>query len=572
MSLPVPASFSHPQMADVLILHLCCFFDAAHALRTISRVSTRFHRLMQSPLAKRSLRLRLSREEQPAALLDLVLPSGQLGRLENLDVAIPDRAKLIELPLSAEQLGVLVTHASRLHTLQLASVRLHHSALAALAGLPHLTSLSLDFTPTSSAGLTSSSVTLDQHYYSALLQLRHLRHLRFVCSWNGRAAFIARLSELNQLETMELRFKHADINEATTSAWAAGMPRLRQLLLHKMTPATGAEHGTGVFAPLVALPSLTRLELPHAPSSFAMYSHLTRLRSLSLLVAENTRRGTDSDIAPLAALSNLTHLALVNQEAQADALLQQIALYAPRSITSLQLSLDLSLTRAGCAALEQLPALRLLTLLNGDLQLDPTEEPASNGNLADESVGTPRCSSARFLSRLEYLHVTSLSLLCPLHQALLWLDTLVPAARYSASVVDSAPDERLNPLHFLSRHAQQLEVLRMEDAWPINLLPLLHCSSLRVLGDASPTLYGRGNRDGTRSNLLRHPALSDPLRDWLQSHRHLVWKEEWHRSLTLAPHEYAKETSMLPAWTRPDKVAFFHKLAEAMGEQTPVQS
>ena len=512
---------------------------------------------MQSPLAKRSLRLRLSREEQPAALLDRVLPSGQLGRLENLDVAIPDRAKLIELPLSVEQLGALVTYAPRLHTLQLASVRLHHSALAVLSGLPLLTSLSLDFTPTSSAGLTSSSVTLDQHYYSALLQLRHLRHLRFVCSWNGRAAFIARLAELTQLETMELRFKHADLNEATTSAWAAGMPHLRQLLLHKMTPATGAEHGTGVFAPLVALPSLTRLELPHAPSSFAMYSHLTRLRSLSLLVAENTRRGTDSDIAPLAALCNLTHLALVNQEAQADALLQQIALHAPRSITSLQLSLDLSLTRAGCIALEQLPALRFLTLLNGDLQLDPTEEPSS---------------SARFLSRLEYLHVTSLSLLCPLDQALLWPDTLAPAARCSAAVADSASDERLNPLHFLARHAQQLEVLRMEDAWPINLLPLLHCSSLRVLGDASPTLYGRGNRDGTRSNLLRHPALSDPLRDWLIGHRHLLWKEEWHRSLTLAPHEYARETSMLPAWTRPDKVAFFHKLAEAMCEQTPVQS
>jgi hypothetical protein len=309
-----------------------------------------------------------------------------------------------------------------------------------------------------------------------------------------------------------------------------------------MAPVAGSDQPTDVLAPLVSLPVLTRLELPHSISSFSMFSPLTHLRSLSLLVAENSARGTDSSVAPLAQLTQLTHLNLTNHEAAADPLLQQLQLHAPPSLTSLQLSLDVSLTRIGCAALEQLPSIRLLTLLNADLQLD---------------AGDADCT--RFLQRIEYLHVTHLSLLHPLPFAELLSSPVLPET--------PSRTERANPLQLLARHAHRLEVLRMDDPWNLSLLPLRRCVALRVLGDAQPTLFGYGNRGGTRSNVLRHPSFDDPLREWLAQQRYPIWKDEWHKSVSLT--SYTLESHTLPAFAKGAKEEFFRRLAVAEAHADP---
>jgi len=544
-ALMAPSPFDHPQLADALLHHLCCFLNAPDALLGLAAVSRRFHRAVASPLAKRVLRLRLSRDSQAPAILGEggLLRRGELDKLEELDLAISDRAKLIELPISGAHVDALAEHAPRIRTLQLACVRMHHTVLAKLGCLEHLTSLSLDFTPASSAGLTASSATLDLNYYAALLELKHLRRLRFVCSWKGRSAFLSKLAGLTLLESLELRFKSAELTAETTAAWAAGMPRLQQLILHKMTPTAGAEQPTDVFDPLVSLTSLTRLELPHSISAFSMFDKLRNLRSLALLVAENPARGTDSEVAPLEALTQLTHLNLTNHEAAADPLLQQLQLHAPRSLTSLQLSLDVSLTRAGCQALERIRSVRFLTLLNAELVLDASDS-----------------ECARFLQRLEYLHVNHLALVQPLQHAEL----------ISAPALPETPTrtERANPLQFLARHAQRLEVLRMDDPWSVSLLPLAHCAALRVLGDAQATLFGFGNRGGTRSNVLRHPSLDDPLREWLSSHRYPTWDDRWHRSSTLV-YAYALGSNTLPAFMPGAKEEFFKRLAVAEARADP---
>ena len=565
-------------MSDALVQHLCCFLDAATVLVGFGCCDRRLSALVSSPLSKRVLRLCLWHAQQAPSLFERVLPSMRLSRLESLDLSIPDRSRLLELPITEAYMQAIIGGCPRLQHLQLACVRLHHTAIASLASLPALTSLSLDFTPTSAAGLCAPSVQLDHHYFAALCLLVNLRHLRFVCSWNGRDSFLASIAALTKLEYLELRFKSADLSRSTIEAWSASLPSLRSLLLHKMSPMAGSELALDVFEPLCALPLLTRLDVPHSVSSLGMFSGITQLRSLSLLIAENHARGTHSTLEALPQFTRLTHLALVNQEAQADGVMQQIAMHAPRTLTSLQLSLDSSLTRVGCSALEQMRGLRLLTLLNAVLTLDPSRD-AEPPSASDDSVllQSRHCSSARFLGQLEYLHVSAMEALepapaLPNKPLASVLQSIAPAP-----CVDSAGQAqfeslcRAQPYRFVGEHAQRLEVLRVDSGSSLSLLPLVGCVSLRVLGDSVPTLYGYGNRAGTRSNLLRHASITPPLHDWLVAHRTPLWKSEWHRSAAVTPTAaYSVECTTLPAWTHAHRSEFFRRLARIV-VQSPAQ-
>jgi len=155
----MPSPFDHPQMADHLLQHLCCWLNSAEAMVTLALTSRRFARILRSPLAKRVLRLRLSRSDQAPALLGRVLHSHELAKLEELDLCIPDRAKLLELHVQNAHVEALLTRAPLLSRLALHCVRIHHTSIARLGALSHLHTLSIDFTPSSSAGLSASSAT-----------------------------------------------------------------------------------------------------------------------------------------------------------------------------------------------------------------------------------------------------------------------------------------------------------------------------------------------------------------------------------------------------------------------------
>lgn len=568
---PLLHPFSHSEVSDALVQHLCCFLEAASVMAGFGCTNRRLSSLVSSPLSKRVLRMCLSHEKQAPALFERVMPAMRLARLESLDLSIPDRSRLLELPITEAYMRALIEGCPRLQHLQLACVRLHHTSIAALVSLPALTSLSLDFTPTSAAGLCGPSVQLDHHYYSALFQLVNLRHLRFVCSWNGRDSFLARFSALTNLESLELRFKSAELSLPTIEAWSASLKCLRSLVLHKMSPMAGSELALDVFEPLAELPMLTRLDLPHSVSSLSMFASLTQLRSLSILIAENHARGTNSTIAALKQLHCLTHLSLVNQEAQADALMQQLRLHAPPTLTSLQLSLDSSLTRVGCSALEEMRPLRFLTLLNAVLTLDPSADAEPSASDDQVLLQSRHCSSARFIGQLEYLHVSAIKVLEPVHAP--------PVKPLSSALWSIAPTSlvdrdglaqfealcRAQPYRFVGEHAQRLEVLRVDEGSDLSLLPLVGCASLRVLGDSVPTLYGYGNRAGTRSNLLRHAWITPELHDWIVAHRTPLWKAEWHRSAAVTPTAaYSPDCTTLPAWSPADRLEFFRRLAASV--------
>jgi len=524
--------FDHPMFPDALIASLFEHVGGIPCLAMCARVCRRWNRIIEaSPSTLSHIRLLVTRDEQVNGVLKRLLPQGRMVRTRTLHLAIPDRARLLEMQVSEQDTDMLVREAPRITHLTLNCVRIGHPAIAKLSQLRHLTALSLDFTPNSSAGLTAASVQLDQHYFNAICQLRNLTYLRLHCTWNTRSSFLAKLADLHELRQLELSFKSGDISSETCAAWADGLTQLRVLKLHKLSARI---EETTVFEPLSRLTHLEQLEFPHCVSSFADFASLTQLRSLTLLIASNAARGTDSDVRPLANFDQLTHLRCANQEGHADTLLEAIKTHAPTTLTSLHLTLDNSLTEAGCATLYAMQGIRYLTLLNANLVLTDEDE-----GEAEDAGGVTASAAARFFHPLRYLHVSRLSFSLP-HNA-------------------GAPIPRRNPFEFIAAHCPELEVLRVDEMSEWNLLPLRRCPKLIVIGDASPTLFGRGNFVGTRSNLIRHPSLHAELRDWLARSRYLLMRPSWHTTISTqtkdAPHNHA-----LPAFLPADKEEFFERL------------